>query len=150
MDEPMNASSHDSLARLHFGFGWWGLLFFLSMGLGLELLHGLKLGFYLDVSNETRRHLWTLSHAHGGLISLTHLGFAATAAFLPNWSGPGKTWASRCLIGALALVPGGFFLGGLFIHSGDPGLGIFLLPPGGLLLFLGVFLTASGVKSARE
>ncbi len=52
------------------------------------------------------------------------------------------------MIAALVLVPGGFFLGGLFIHDGDPGLGILLLPPGAALLFAGVLLTASGIRSA--
>jgi len=130
--------------------GWWALLFFLSMGITLELLHGFKAGLYLDVSNETRRHLWTLSHSHGGLIALVHIGFAATVSLVPNWIGETRTWASRCLVAALILVPGGFFLGGLFIHGGDPGLGIFLLPPGGALFFVGVFLTARGVHSARD
>ena len=144
-----DATSH-SLTRLHFAVGWWGLLFFLSMGLGLELLHGMKTGFYLDVSNETRRHLWTLSHAHGGLISLIHIAFAATCAHISAWQGAEQVWASRALIGALILVPGGFFLGGLFIHAGDPGLGIFLLPPGGLLFFAGILLTARGVHAAKS
>ena len=142
-------STMDPLTRHHFAMGWGALLFFLSMGLALELLHGMKADFYLDVSNETRRHLWTLSHAHGGLISLVHIGFAATTAHLSDWSGPSRIWASRCLVGALVLVPGGFFLGGLFIHGGDPGLGIFLLPPGGALFFIGVFLTARGAHSHR-
>lgn len=52
-------------ARRHLRFGWWSLLFFLTFGLGLETLHGLKVGWYLDVENETRRLMWTLAHAHG-------------------------------------------------------------------------------------
>jgi hypothetical protein len=145
----MQDTSKHSLSDVHFGVGWWGLLFFLSMGLGLEVLHGMKMGFYLDVSNETRRHLWTLAHAHGGLISLIHIAFAATCALVPDWTGTQQVWASRALIGALVLVPCGFFFGGLFIHAGDPGLGIFLLPPGGALFFAGILLTARGVHSSK-
>jgi hypothetical protein len=43
--------------------------------------------------------------------------------------------------------PLGFFLGGVFIHGGDPGIGVILVPPGGLLLFLSVLLTA---RASRE
>ena len=43
-------------------------------------------------------------------------------------------------------MPGGFFLGGVFMYSsgGDPGLGIFLVPVGAIALFIAVLLTASG------
>ena len=34
----------------------------------------------------------------------------------------------------------GFFLGGLFVHAGDPGLGILLVPVGAALLFAAVWL----------
>ena len=64
--------SEDPLVERHLRLGWWGLLLFLSMGGALELLHALKVGFYLDVSNETRRMLWTLSHAHGTLLAMLH------------------------------------------------------------------------------
>jgi hypothetical protein len=50
--------------------------------------------------------------------------------------------ASRCFIGALVLLPLGFFLSGFFTHGGDPGIGVFLVPPGELLLIAGLFLTA--------
>src|SRR5882757_6559314 len=71
------------LIRRHLRFGWWTLLIFLTAGLALEALHGLKIGAYLNVSNETRRLMWTLAHAHGTLLGLVHLGFAATIRFGP-------------------------------------------------------------------
>ncbi len=142
--------TQDSLVQLHLRFGWWGLLAFLSMGAGLELLHALKLGYYVDVSNDTRRLLWTLAHAHGSLLAVVHIAFAATLALIPQWNGSPREWASRCLTIALVLIPGGFFLGGVFIYHGDPGLGIFLLPPGALALFAGVWLTARGLQSAKR
>jgi hypothetical protein len=43
-------------------------------------------------------------------------------------------------------MPVGFFLGGLFVYAGDPGLGILLVPVGGLLLFVAVLLTALALK----
>ncbi|MEM7232453.1 MAG: hypothetical protein AAF517_09780, partial [Planctomycetota bacterium] len=38
------------------------------------------------------------------------------------------------------LLPGGFFLGGVFFYSGDPGLGILLVPIGAILMLIGVLV----------
>ncbi len=146
-----NAPAHEEgapdLARLHLRVGWWALLFFLSAGVVLEAMHGFKVGFYLDVSNETRRLTWTLAHAHGSLLSVLNLVFAATLPLAPGWTGPSRIAASRCLIGSLILLPLGFLLGGAFVHGGDPGLGILLVPPGAALLFVAVLLAARGAAS---
>lgn len=137
------------LMKRHLRFGWWTLLIFLTLGLVLEALHGLKIGFYLSVTNETRRLMWTLAHAHGTLLALVNLGFAFTVRLLPEWSARERGVASICLRAATLLMPAGFFLGGTVIYSGDPGLGIILLPVGGLLLLVSVFLTACGVGALR-
>ena len=139
----------DALVDRHLKSGWWGLLLFLSLGGVLEILHAFKLGFYLDVGNEARRMLLTLAHAHGALLSILQLAFAATLPLSPGWSGPGREWASRGLLAALVLVPGGFLLGGLFSHDGDPGLGILLLPAGLVLLFSAVLLSARAASRRR-
>src|SRR5712692_3117025 len=60
-------------ARRHNAFGWWLLFVSSTLGLLLELLHGFKVQAYLAVSNETRRLMWTLAHAHGVLIALVNL-----------------------------------------------------------------------------
>lgn len=137
------------LTRRHLRFGWWTLLFFLTLGLGLEALHGFKVGLYLDVSNETRRLMWTLAHAHGTLLALVNLGFAFTVRLVPEWAARERGVASACLRGSTLLIPAGFFLGGVFIYSGDPGVGIVLVPIGGLLLLIAVFLTACGAGKFR-
>lgn len=135
------------LARRHVRFGWRSLLGFLSLGIFLEVLHGLKVGAYLNVANETRRLMWTLAHAHGTLLGLIHVAFGVTIGMF-GVEGPGwRRFASPCLRGASYLLPGGFFLGGVFIYDGDPGMGIFLVPVGALLLFVGVFLIARGISS---
>ncbi len=131
----------------HLRFGWWSLLLFLSLGILLEAFHGLKVGFYLDVSNETRRLMWTLAHAHGTLLSLVNLIFAATHHLLPEMTARRRPFVSSCLIGAAILIPIGFFLGGLFFYKRDPGLGILLVPLGALLLVSGVFTTARSTSS---
>jgi hypothetical protein len=130
--------------KRHLVFGWWSLLFFLLLGLALEGMHGLKIGWYLNVANETRRLMWTLAHAHGTLIGLMHLAFAATIHLRPSSAGWQRV-ASPCLIAASFLLPGGFLLGGIFIYGGDPGLGVLLVPPGALLLLVAVLVTALGV-----
>ncbi len=134
-----------ALARRHLRLGWWTILVFMTLGFALELLHAAKLDFYLNVANQTRRLMWTLAHAHGALLGLMHIGLAATVSMLAPWSDRTRTIASRSLTGATFLLPGGFFLGGLFIHSGDPGLGILLLPPGALLLIVAAFVSARAV-----
>ena len=136
-----------SLSRRHLRFGWWSLLCFLSLGAVLEALHGFKVGWYMDVANEARRHLWTLAHAHGTLLSLVHVAFGLTVPLTPAWKPGSKRVASRCLVGASILLPGGFLLGGLVVHGGDPSLGILLLPVGAVLLFAAVLLTARAQRA---
>lgn len=130
------------LARRHLSVGWWSLLLFLSMGVALEALHGFKLGFYLDVSNATRRHMWTLCHAHGTLLALVNIAFAASLTLLPHPRASLLRWASTSLSASTVLLPAGFFLGGLFIYAGDPGLGIALVPVGAIALFIATLATA--------
>src|SRR5882672_9416328 len=114
----------------HLRYGWWSLLVFLSLGIVLEGLHGFKIGWYLNVSTETRRLLFTLAHAHGTLLGLVNIAFGITVARLPGWVGTPRKIASASLKAATLLLPGGFFLGGLVIYHGDPGLGILLVPFG--------------------
>ena len=98
------AADRGELAVRHLRFGWASLFVFATLGVGLELLHGFKVGLYLDVGNETRRLLWTLAHAHG------------------------------------VLLPGGFFLGGAYTFSGDPGPGVLLTPLGAGSLLAALYL----------
>jgi len=138
------------LTRRHLQFGWWSLLVFLTLGIGLEALHGFKAGLYLNVSNEMRRLMWTLAHAHGTLLALAQIAFAVTLPHAPAWPSPSRLFASRCLQSASVLLPGGFFLGGLDLHGADPGLGIVLVPIGALLCFTTVFLTARALRGMQS
>ncbi len=143
---PPSSKNLSAVTQRHLLLGWWSLLVFLALGLVLEALHGFKVGAYLNLSNETRRLMWTLAHAHGTLLSLVHLGFAFTVRLVPDWPPNARALASGCLTGAGLLMPAGFFLGGIYIYSGDPGLGILLVPLGGLMLLVGVFVTATAIK----
>jgi hypothetical protein len=137
-------------ARRHLRFGWWSLLLFLSLGFVLEMLHGFKVGWYLDVSNETRRLMWTLAHAHGSLLSLVHIVFGLMLHRMSDDRARRWRLASACLVGSSILLPGGFLLGGVVIYSGDPGIGILLVPVGALLMFAAVLLAARAAARFGE
>ena len=138
-------------ARLHLRFGWWSLLVFSVLGLTLEALHGFKVGAYLDVSNETRRLMWTLAHAHGALLSIVHVLFGLSVTVAPDIGAGSRALVSRCLIGASILLPGGFFLGGAAFYGGDPGVAVLVVPIGAVTLMLAVLLLArSAAKIADE
>ena len=124
--------------RRHLRFGWWSVLVFLTLGTALEVMHGFKVDWYLNVANETRRLMWTLAHAHGVLLGLVHLGFAASLRALEGVAGGWCRYASAALVGATLFLPGGFLLGGIWIYGGDPGRGVLLVPVGATLLFVGV------------
>ena len=147
--KPRSDEDRHAYLRSHLRFGWWSLLVFLTLGIVLEAMHGFKVAWYVNVSTQTRRLLFTLAHAHGTLLALVHIAFAITVAHLPGWIGTPRKLASACLMAASFLLPGGFFLGGLIIYHGDPGLGILLVPLGALLLFVAVLACASGTKSSN-
>jgi hypothetical protein len=125
-----------NLSDRHLRFGWWSLLAYLALGVVLETLHGFKLGWYLDVGNEMRRLMLTLAHAHGTLLALVNLAAGLTARTVRGFVIAPS--ASRTLLASAVLLPGGFFLGGLEIHGGDPGVGVVLVPIGALLLLYAV------------
>jgi len=134
--------------RRHLRVGWWTLFVFAGLGLILESLQGFKVAAYLDVANETRRTMWRLAHAHGTLLGAINVLFALTLRASPA-SGEAVQRVSTTLIAATLLLPAGFFLGGAIFYSGDPGIGVLLVPIGALLLLLTLFSIArsSGIKN---
>jgi hypothetical protein len=145
-DAADGATDLERLSARHLRFGWWTLFIFLCLGLVLELLHGFKLGWYVDEDNVTRRHMWTLAHAHGTLLALVHIAFGFSVPRLEARDMRWRQIASPCLYSATLTLPAGFFLGGTVIYSGDPGLGILLVPVGGFLLAIAVWLIAKAVR----
>lgn len=141
----MTTRGQPDYTRRHLRFGWWSLFVFLLLGFTLETLHAFKVGFYLDVSNATRRLMWTLAHAHGALLGLVHV--VAALVFRID-AVRARSLTSACLLGASVLLPGGFFLGGVSFYRGDPGVGIALAPVGATCLMLAVFhlARAAGMK----
>jgi membrane protein DedA with SNARE-associated domain len=130
------APSVAQLADRNLRFGWWSLLIFLSLGAVLETLQGFKIGWYLDVGNETRRLMFTLAHAHGTLLAVVNIAAGLTARIVDRFTL--RSSVSLALIWAAILLPAGFFLGGIVIYDGDPGLGVWLVPIGAALLFYSI------------
>ncbi len=110
--------------------GWVLLAIALPFGVTLEALHGFKVQAYL--ASEMRREMWRLAHAHGTLLGILCLVFAAVAEAHVPAAIRGRV-AAMIRWGAV-LMPLGFFLGGILNSEGDPSLGIVLVPAGALLL----------------
>lgn len=149
MSDPL-ADLKQRLAQRHHRIGWWGLFAFVCLGLALEAMHGFKLGFYLDPGARWKRELWRLAHAHGTLLAVVHIGFAAGLMHLGGWTVGRLKLASLCLIDALLLLPLGFFLGGIGATETDPSLGIWLAPVGAAFMVAGVGLVAWSATSRNE
>ena len=141
MSNPRSPSPH--LRR-----GWVVILAFATLGFALEVLHGFKIGWYLDVATETRRSMFTLAHAHGTLLGLLHVAFAVTVERCDEARGLGT--AGRLLDAATILLPTGFLLGGIWIHGGDPGAGIVLVPIGAITLIGSIVLTLRACRTSSS
>src|SRR5262249_45831694 len=137
----MNASTR------HLRFGWWALAVYLTLGIGLELMHGFKLGWYLDVGNEVRRLMLTLGHFHGTMLALVNIAAGLTLRGVDGLQI--KRSVSWALIWAAILLPSGFLLGGFLTYDGDPGTGVWLVPLGALLMLYGVIGFAFECKGLR-
>jgi hypothetical protein len=66
---------------------------------------------------------------------LVNIAFAWTLTQLVH--GSLLPWASIALLTAQWIMPLGFFAGGIWLLSGDPGYGILLAPVGGVFIILG-------------
>jgi len=143
MSDPNDgAGLPERLVKRHLRIGWWLILGFLTLGIGLEWLHATKVPWYINEAFGSRRLLWTLAHAHGVLLGLLNVAFAATLDSVRGASEKSMQIASNTLLFASVLMPAGFWLGGAVLDAGDPGLAVWLLPIGGVLLAIAAVLTA--------
>lgn len=120
-------------ARASLRYGFTALLLFVLGGLSLEFLHLIKAPWYLE--NHLRRELWVLAHAHGALLALFNLIYAA---LLPRLAAAAS--AGGWLRAGAVLVPAGFFLGGIGNSEGDPSLAIVLTPLGAAAVVIALVL----------
>jgi hypothetical protein len=122
--------------------GWVLLATSLPLGLTLEALHAWRVRGFLE--SETRRELWRLAHAHGTLLALLLLGFAAVAE--RHLASERHAAISRDLRFGSIAMPLGFFLGGVLNSEGDPSLGIVLVPVGALALIVALVRAALATR----
>lgn len=137
---PSSTSPMDIAAQKSLRYGFTALLFFVAGGLTLEFLHLIKAPWYLE--SHLRRELWVLAHAHGALLALFNLAYAAA---LPRIAAAAS--AGVWLRWGAALVPAGFFLGGIANSEGDPSLLIVLTPLGALAVLIALVLCVKAAWS---
>jgi len=130
---PSVASAADRAAAQSLRYGFTALLLFVAGGLSLEFLHLIKAPWYLE--SHLRRELWVLAHAHGALLALFNLAYAA---LLPRIAAAAS--AGVWLRYGAALVPAGFFLGGIGNSEGDPSVLIVLTPVGAVAILIALVL----------
>ncbi|MEZ6101809.1 MAG: hypothetical protein R3E01_22975 [Pirellulaceae bacterium] len=147
---PSPVGEANTLGLHHLVLGWTALIVFLALGLTLELLHAFKSEFYLDDRVGMRRMMWTLAHSHGTLFALIHIAFGVTLRVLPTFPLGMARIASGGLWAGLLTMPTGFFLGGIWLHDGDPGLGVIAVPVGALAMVIGCIFAAAGLSRAQK
>lgn len=114
-------------------------LLFVSACLGftLEAAHALKLSTYLDV--PLRRELLTWAHAHGVGLALVLLVYAGSGIATPA--------NARLLTVGSVLMPLGFALASIDLHESDPGIAIFLVPIGAVLVLRALWVALRDAKT---
>ena len=147
---PKEDDARAPLVRRHRAFGWWAIAVYTLLGLVLEAAHGLKLGWYLDLTSATRRLSMTLGHAHGTLLGLVNIAFALSVPHAKRLGEVALARASFALRFATILLPAGFLLGGLSIYGGDPGLPIVIVPPSAVVLIVGLVTFARGFHAKSD
>ena len=125
--------------------GWISLAAWIVFGLLIEGLTGFRSPVLLD--DSTRREMFRLAHAHGTLLNLVLIAAAICAKLDLVRLGP---IASLGLRSAVVLLPAGFLLAGIWHFKDDPGLGIFLVPIGAVLLLAVALGIAFSVESLKR
>ena len=125
--------------------GWISLAAWIVFGLLIEGLIGFRSPVLLD--DSTRREMFRLAHAHGTLLNLVLIAAAICAKLDLVRLGP---IASLGLRSAVVLLPAGFLLAGIWHFKDDPGLGIFLVPIGAVLLLAVALGIAFSVESLKR
>lgn len=134
MAEPENLNGEKVVAKVSVASqAWFGLFFWMSMGLLFEGLIGFRAPVYLQ--DSLRRELFRLAHAHGTILSILLL--IVNLYLVKELISPPRL-AVRALQAGVLVMPFGFLLGGLWHYESDPNFLIFLAPLGGLLIIFGV------------
>ena len=128
---------------------WVSLAFWISFGLLVEGMIGFRLPALLD--DSVRREMFRLAHAHGTLLNLVLVAAILCARLDLISFVRGSALALRA---AVVLLPLGFLLAGIWHYKNEPGLGIWLVPIGAVLLLLAAVMLAlsarAGAASAEQ
>ena len=123
--------------------GWASIALWMSVGLLLEGLLGYKVPAYLN--DPQRRELFRLAHTHGTLLGIL---LVASALVIERGAAVPKAAQAALRVGAV-LMPVGFLVAGIWHSEGDPGLAIWLVPPGALLvIYAAVTFTLAHFKKS--
>jgi hypothetical protein len=117
--------------------GWASVAVWMSFGLLLEGLIGYKIPSYLG--DTQRRELFRLAHVHGTLLGVILIAVTLSCEYATIRLHRAVRISIRA--GAV-LMPVGFMLAGVSHPEGDPGLAIWLVPPGAVLVVFGVVSVA--------
>ena len=139
----LQPSSEKKISRSLMIQGWAGVALWMAVGLLLEGLLGYKSPAYLF--DPQRRELFRLAHSHGVLLNVLLIGAALCARC--NRS---SRIANLSLSAASILMPLGFLVAGIWHPEGDPGLAIWIVPPGALLLIFGTVSTAISWLGSKD
>lgn len=120
--------------------GWVSVACWMTVGLLLEGLLGYKAPSYLN--DPQRRELFRLAHTHGTLLGAVLVLAGLTGQ---RFGVPPRLAQLALRIGAV-LMPVGFLLAGIWHPEGDPGLAIWMVPPGALLMIFGAVVMALSLK----
>ncbi|MBS1787322.1 MAG: hypothetical protein JST85_06360 [Acidobacteria bacterium] len=123
--------------------GWISVALWMTVGLLLEGLLGYKAPGYLG--DPQRRELLRLAHTHGTLLGVVLVVASLTAQ---RFAAPPRLAQLGLQIGSV-MMPVGFLLAGIWHPEGDPGLAIWLVPPGALLVIFGAVAMALNQSRAR-
>ncbi len=108
---------------------WACLAGWIAFGLLVEAMSGYRIPALLD--DPIRREMLRLAHAHGTLLNLVLLAAAICARLELVRIESGVAILLRI---AIISIPVGFLLAGVWHFKNDPGIGILLVPVGGVLL----------------
>src|SRR5262249_51176430 len=111
--------------------GWMSLALWIAFGILIEGLIGFRVPALVD--DTVRRDMLRLAHAHGTLLNIA-LVVAAICTRLELISLPRGASIEFGLFAVM--LPLGFLLAGIWHFQDDPGLGIFLVPAGAVLLLV--------------
>ena len=114
--------------------GWMSLAAWVVFGLLIEGLIGFRSPALLD--DPVRREMFRLAHAHGTLLNLILIA----AAICGRLEMIRLSRVTSVTLGtAVVLLPVGFLLAGIWHFKDDPGVAIFLVPIGAVLLLATAF-----------